>query len=706
MKPCPYCKIPVEDNHSICDFCGMPLPDPKLAHLPKGTRLASGRYSIGGLLGRGGFGLTYHGSDTILKRPVAIKELFPKGSTRRVTSLVPPETLGLDAYLEAKQLFLEEASVLAKFNHPAIVRVWDVFEDNGTAYLVMEYLSGHTLLGHLAQYGTLSSSEVLGLMEPLLAGLEEMHGAGLLHRDIKPDNVFLTDDGRTMLIDFGAARGYALNQQKVENRVTLTHGYAPPEQYTARTDFGPSTDLYALGATLYQCLTGQKPPNATDRQKGTVLPTLPANIPHSLQNTLTLTLALDSRERPQNVREVHELLSGSSQASVRLGPHDDLHLAIKQLPEGTVVTLEAGEYRLPRRLEIKKSISLHGAGIGQTRIIGADRYFVVQINSAGYFNAQGISFEHIGDEQAHVLTVSAGEVFIQNCRFEGGTRSLEWRGTGLYLYKNAKGGMISDNVFCHNAIGIALQSEARPMVQGNHIHDNLSEGIAYFDFAGGTARLNRLERNRNGIVVGGEAQPTIEENTLSLQTGSGLVYSGNAAGVAKENTIEKSSEHGVWVGADAFPKLEKNLIRRNRLDGLAYEANTLGNARANIIEKNGGMGISVSGHAKPTLERNILRENAQIGLYYSESAGGTASKNTCEFNQGDGVVVCGQAIPNLEENILRENEGRGLVYLDQSGGIARFNMSSHNRGFGIYITQEANPQLEGHTLRRLEESEV
>ncbi|MDQ3398769.1 MAG: serine/threonine protein kinase, partial [Deinococcota bacterium] len=219
----------------------MPYASP---HLPPGTKLANGRYSVGKVLGQGGFGITYKGADLSLNRPVAIKEFFPDGSSRHTTLLVPPTSFGNQGLREALNNFLDEARTLAQFNHPAIVDVLDVFEENFTAYLVMELLQGETLGARIQERGKLTPEEVTTLAVNMASALSVVHHAGLLHRDIKPDNIFLTTDGRAVLIDFGSARAYAGGQTVSHTRL-VTPGYAPLEQYTSQAKFGPYTDIYA-----------------------------------------------------------------------------------------------------------------------------------------------------------------------------------------------------------------------------------------------------------------------------------------------------------------------------------------------------------------------------------------------------------------------------------------------------------------------------
>jgi serine/threonine protein kinase len=280
-------------------------------HLPLGTRLKNGRYTLGKVLGQGGFGITYLGADTRENRPVAIKELFPEGTSRRPNSrqILPSTSLAGAGFVEIMHKFEEEYEVTRKLNHPGIVRVFDIFEENGTAYLVMEFLKGQTLGKRIAKQGKLSASEVQGIALKLLGALEVVHGAGMLHRDIKPDNVFLHQDGRVVLIDFGSARQFARNKTLSHTRL-VTPGYAPLEQYGTAGKFGPYTDIYALGATLYHALMGVAPPAATDRVQSNQPLRLPRETPDGLEAAVNRALEIRIDRRPQSVAEFRSLLLG------------------------------------------------------------------------------------------------------------------------------------------------------------------------------------------------------------------------------------------------------------------------------------------------------------------------------------------------------------------------------------------------------------
>jgi serine/threonine-protein kinase len=267
-ETCPQCGHEVGDAWLVCAWCGRQLAAP--AELAPGSTLADGRYEVRRVIGRGGFGITYEGLDHRLERRVALKELFPESAVRHGSTVLTPPA-GRTAFHAARDRFLREARVLARFTHPGIVRVFEVFEDNGTAYLVMELLEGRTLVEVLRQYGrALPEDDLLDLAGRVAAALRPVHAAGVLHRDVNPSNVMLTHHGRVVVIDFGLARDYEPDHTVGMTRV-VTPGYAPIEQYRGEGRFGPATDVYGLAATLYRLGTGRVPTGALDRSGGAEL---------------------------------------------------------------------------------------------------------------------------------------------------------------------------------------------------------------------------------------------------------------------------------------------------------------------------------------------------------------------------------------------------------------------------------------------------
>ena len=252
-------------EYEVCPHCGNVAgalaSEPYL--LSPGTVLR-GRYIIGAVLGVGGFGVTYKSWDAKLECVVAVKEFYPSGLVNRI----PGETLvttfsGVKQAQFASSLsrFLSEARNLAKFmDSRHIVNVFDSFEENGTAYIVMELLDGRTLKLHLSDRGgALSEYEALSIAEAVLEALCSIHEKGIIHRDISPDNIMILNDGRVKVLDFGAARFSGADSDRFTQSAVVKLGYAPPEQYRSNLRQGVWTDIYAVGATLYKMLTGITP---------------------------------------------------------------------------------------------------------------------------------------------------------------------------------------------------------------------------------------------------------------------------------------------------------------------------------------------------------------------------------------------------------------------------------------------------------------
>lgn len=269
-RRCMGCMELYDKKWELCPHCGYPAnatADSPL-HMSPGSVL-NGRYEVGRVLGNGGFGVTYIAWDPILRIKVAIKEYLPSEfSTRaegqtRVTVFTGEKERQFN---DGMSKFIDEAKRLAKFqNESGVVKIFDSFKANGTAYIVMEYLDGETLADRLKREKTIPADEAIQIMMPVIESLNHVHEAGILHRDISPDNIFLTKDGKTKLIDFGAAR-FATTTHSRSLTVIIKPGYSAEEQYRSRGDQGPHTDVYSVGAVLYKMITGVTPPDALERR--------------------------------------------------------------------------------------------------------------------------------------------------------------------------------------------------------------------------------------------------------------------------------------------------------------------------------------------------------------------------------------------------------------------------------------------------------
>jgi len=345
---CINCFSELENEGEACS-CGYNQPKYRcLSHwLVPGTILDN-RYYVGRVIGEGGFGITYVGYDVNLDVKVAIKEFFLSGINSRnatvsadiVTGIVDKEEM-FEAY---RDKFINEARILAKFNdEDGIVTILNFFKDNNTAYIIMEFLDGENLKEYLASKGKLSVDETVEIFLRIMRTLDDVHQKQLIHRDISPDNIIFTKRGKVKLLDFGAARNVSDGNKSLS--VVLKHGYAPPEQYQTRGKQGPWTDIYALSATIYKCLTGNTPTEAVDRTLGgELLPIFEVTggeCPQSISDVIKKGLAIQIEQRYQTMGEMaDDLLKAKSNPSFR--------------PEGLV----EAEPSMPPMVELNKSVNI------------------------------------------------------------------------------------------------------------------------------------------------------------------------------------------------------------------------------------------------------------------------------------------------------------------------------------------------------------
>jgi serine/threonine protein kinase len=295
--------------------------------LPVGTEIDA--YRIEGILGVGGFGITYLVRDLNLGKYYAIKELLPDGiAVRQVGTLtVMPRSNGdRNDFAATRKYFISEAQVLAGMNHPAVVKVHRLMEANGTCYMVMDYVEGDTLTAYLKKEGGAlnGADQFLQIFYPLMEGLEVLHNQGIIHRDIKPGNIMIQPNGLPVLLDFGAAT------QTQSKTVTITQmlsaGYSPFEQYTSRAKQGPYTDVYALGATMLKCISGNKPDDASDRVYNDTYQSLLWNESYisiygsPILSAVDAALKMEPKQRPQNIAQWRALMSSGGVAP---SPLDD-----------------------------------------------------------------------------------------------------------------------------------------------------------------------------------------------------------------------------------------------------------------------------------------------------------------------------------------------------------------------------------------------
>ncbi len=313
--------------------------------LPIGSTLMQGKYRIVAVLGQGGFGITYKGEHTMLGTTVAIKEFFMKGACERDDNSTHVTTSQSNSELASRfrTKFLKEAKTLAALKHPNIIRVFDVFEDNGTAYYVMDYIEGNNLSDIVEGKGRLSEPLALKYICQVANALDYLHQKKLLHLDVKPANILLDKNtGNAILIDFGVSKQYDQDgQQTSTTPPAISKGYSPVEQYAQGSNvktFSPATDIYSLAATLYKLVTGNTPPESNlllneDEQ----LPPYPSNVSEATRNAIAECLQT-RKKRPQSISEFLQLLDSEPISNIDTPEEEDTILKSQYKKSQEVLT--------------------------------------------------------------------------------------------------------------------------------------------------------------------------------------------------------------------------------------------------------------------------------------------------------------------------------------------------------------------------------
>ena len=305
-------------GETFCSECGRPYGSVETEPfaLKPGTIL-DGKYLVGEMLGQGGFGITYIGFDLLLEQKVAIKEYYPmstgmvsrENSTTVVWSSAVMQKSGMEKGFDS---FLKEARKMAKLGGiPGVVGVKSVFIQNETAYIVMDFIEGETLLKKLQREGPMDYSTCISLMTPIMQALSEVHKHGIIHRDISPDNIMVQSDGKLILLDLGAAKDLDIQGKDgnvQSSQMVAKHGFSPVEQYGQAGKIGPWTDVYAMAATIYYCCTGVLPPSATDRMIEDTLTCRP-RLTKEQFDVLAFCMNVLPQKRPQNMDALLQIVT-------------------------------------------------------------------------------------------------------------------------------------------------------------------------------------------------------------------------------------------------------------------------------------------------------------------------------------------------------------------------------------------------------------
>lgn len=281
-----------------------------------GTTLCNGKYVIERKIGSGGFGITYLAKHSTLEKLYAIKEFFISGFNVRNSHTNHVTLQGIEAkdFNKYRQRFIDEARTLAGLNNEAVVKVLDIFDENGTSYMVMPFISGITLQSMVDRDGPMSYEDAVNYIVQICEALSYIHSKDILHRDVTPDNVIVTPEMKTVLIDFGSARKFT-NDKTQRHTAIVKQGYAPLEQYSANSRKGAYTDLYSLGAVFYYLLTGERPMDATERANSKMKEPIEINpkVPAQINAVIMKAMEMDCSQRYQSADElIEDIMTGNA----------------------------------------------------------------------------------------------------------------------------------------------------------------------------------------------------------------------------------------------------------------------------------------------------------------------------------------------------------------------------------------------------------
>jgi len=727
------------------------------APLPAGTLLANGRYQLQQVLGQGGFAITYLALDTQLKRTVAIKELCPQGCIRDAHNQVAPITLPPDQFAQIRQRFVEEAQLVAQLNHPGIVRIYDVFQQNNTGYMVMEYLHGETLGAKLKRAGgVLPVDEAVDYILQVCDALEVVHRAGYIHRDIKPDNIIHCADGRLVLIDFGAARHFVANQTATYT-VMLTPSYAAPEQYSSAGRLDPRTDIYGLAATLYHLITGVPPLPALDRTSGFDLPPphlVEPKVGEALSRAIQQGLSMRMDERPASVAAFAQLINEALEEDLQ--PPASVPSSAQPPPASVPSSAQSPPASVPPPAQsppMPQSSRHASAWESVWEWIQENAWLVGSISAVVvilFLIARPFVSELISPTVIELSPEDTQETIIKAFKRirAGGTIRLEsgsyYIDTNIVIKKPLKligiSGSVSFGTYHKSLVfraegdsqvqNITFQNTAIRVEKGDVTIINCKSLAGNVDYSAIKATSSALVRAENCVVRGylhgiyaeGNATLKAYNNTCEGNKRSGIALFGSAWGevlvstcrnngyhgiaaneqsrlIARNNTCEGNKQDGIGLFGSAQGEVESNTCRNNGIHGIAANDRSRLVARNNTCEGNRYSGIALFDSAHGEVESNTCRNNGYHGIYADEQSRLVARNNTCEGNKQDGISLFGSAQGDVSGNTCRNNGIDGIAAHEQSRLVARNNTCEGNKECGIALMEYAQGEVENNACR-------
>jgi parallel beta-helix repeat protein len=702
------------------------------APLPAGTLLANGRYQLQQVLGQGGFAITYLALDTQLKRTVAIKELCPQGCIRDAHNQVAPITLPPDQFAQIRQRFVEEAQLVAQLNHLGIVRIYDVFQQNNTGYMVMEYLHGETLGAKLKRAGgVLPVDEAVDYILQVCDALEVVHRAGYIHRDIKPDNIIHCEDERLVLIDFGAARHFVANQTATYT-VMLTPSYAAPEQYSSAGRLDPRTDIYGLAATLYHLVTGVPPLPALDRTSGFDLPAphlVEPEVGEALSRAIQQGLSMRMDERPASVAEFAQLINEALEEDLQppayvpppaQSPPASVPPPAQSPPASVPPPAQSPPMPQPSRHAsawesvwewIQENAWLVGSISAVVVILFLiARPFVSELISPTVIelspeDTQGTiikAFERI--RAGGTIRLESGSYYINTdiviekpIKLVGVSGSVSFGTYYKSLVFRAKGDSQVQNITFQNT-AIRVEKGAAAISRCNFT----AGGANYSAIKATNATSVRVEGcvirgYLRGIFADGNAVLKAYNNICESHKQSGISLFGSAQGDVSGNTCRNNGYHGIAAHEQSRLVAKNNTCEGNKQGGIVLFDSAHGEVSGNTCRNNGYHGIVANDQSRLVAKNNTCEGNKRIGIALFGSAQGEVSGNACRNNGLHGIVANERPRLVAINNRCHNNKIHGIAGYNQSRLVAKNNTCEGNKDCGIFLYGRASGTIENNT---------
>jgi nitrous oxidase accessory protein NosD len=638
-------------------------------------------YQISGVLGHGGFGITYLAHDENLNQDVAIKEYLPnelalRDSTKTVRAKSSDDEETFRWGLEA---FLKEARNIARCRHPNIMQVRRYFQANGTAYLVMDFEEGETLDLLLGRHGgTLDQETLLPILAGLLDGLAVVHTAGILHRDIKPGNIIIRPDQSPVLIDFGAAREFRTRFSRSITAI-VSAGYAPIEQYGSTSAQGPWTDLYAVGAVAYRAISGKAPVEAIQRLRHD--PLIPAtrlarsHFDCSFLAAIDWALRTDETERPQSAAELRASLVGSRHVVTDKPTARRLPGSLGWIGLGgaAIAAIAAGGYLwidhtavmlpTPATAPAPAKIVVDANGDGGVKTIAEA---VEQIAAGGEVRVHAGTYRESltitkdltleGDADATLIATGGPCVIL---RAEHATiRRLAMRngGTGVCIAIEGGGSTIEDSpVASDNDTAIAVTASAHPTLRHLFITARIY-GISIAGGAGGVYSENQIIGTGDAAIrVSSDGGALITNSTIETPGGAGILASGGHDTLLKGNRIVGAALSGIEVAGASGLAVSENEIVDGKQAALYIHSDGRALVADNVFRGQSLSQIVVEGATSSRFLRNHIENGRANGVYVTQGGTGEFLENTVADNAGSGFIVDLNSTPVISNNLITGN---------------------------------------------------